>query len=239
MGGRSQLVGLVAAAGLLAAVLFLGHVIAFLPQAALGAVIASAALDLIDLRGFRSLWRISRVELSIALIALLGVLSLGILRGVVIAVGATLAHLLWLASRPRDALLGRIPGRDGLYKLHRYPDAVPIPGLVIHLPQSAVVFFNAEYVTRRMLRHARRLRGAKRWLVLDASAMNEIDSTGVTALEDVRLELEQQGIRFGIADLHSHPRELIERSGLAERIGAAMLFENSEEAAAAFLAQPD
>src|SRR6185312_5003068 len=179
----------------------LGHALAYLPEAALGAVIASAALDLIDFRGFRSLWRLSREELAIALIALVGVLSLGVLRGVVIAVGATLAHLLWQASRPRDALLGHIPGREGLYKLHRHPDAEPIPGLVIYLPQSALVFFNVEYVIRRMKKRARHLAGPQRWLVLDASAMNEIDSTAVTALEEVLAEFEQQGIRFGMADL--------------------------------------
>ncbi len=238
MGGRTQVAGLVAAAGLLAAVLFLGHALAYLPQAALGAVIASAALDLIDFRGFRSLWRLSRGELAIAVIALAGVLSLGVLRGVVIAVGATMAHLLWHASRPRDALLGCIPGRDGLYKLHRHADARPIPGLVLYLPQSALVFFNVEYVTRRLMKRARHLAGPRRWLVLDASAVNEIDSTAVTALEDVRAELERQGIRFGIADLHTLPRTMMDRSGLSQRIGADMLFDTAEQAAAAFLDRP-
>jgi MFS superfamily sulfate permease-like transporter len=118
MGGHSQLVGLVAAAGLLAAVLFLGDLLAYLPEAALGAVIASAALDLIDLQGFKSLWRLSHVELLIALIALFGVLSLGVLTGVVVAIGATMAMQLEEAVAPasavarieaRDALLGRIP----------------------------------------------------------------------------------------------------------------------------------
>jgi len=122
VGGRSQLAGLVAAAGLMGTMLFLGELLAYLPVAALGAVIASAAIDLIDLRGFMSLWRLSRIELAIALIALFGVLRLGILTGVVVAIGATMAHLLWQASNPRDALLGQIPGRDGLYKLHRHPD---------------------------------------------------------------------------------------------------------------------
>jgi sulfate permease, SulP family len=238
MGGRTQVVGLVAAAGLLAAVLFLGDALAYLPEAALGAVIASAALDLIDVQGFRSLWRLSRGELAIAVIALAGVLSLGVLKGVVIAVGATMAHLLWHASRPRDALLGRIPGRDGLYKLHRHAEARPIPGLVIYLPQSALVFFNVEYVTRRLMKRARHLAGPRRWLVLDASAVNEIDSTAATALEDVRAELERQGIRFGIADLHTLPRIMMDRSGLSRRIGADMLFDTAEQAAAAFLDRP-
>jgi sulfate permease, SulP family len=239
MGGRTQLAGLVAAAGLLAAMLFLGGLLAYLPVAALGAVIASAALDLLDLQGFRSLWRLSRVELSIALVALFGVLSLGVLSGVIVAVGVTMAHLLWHASKPRDALLGRVPGRDGLYKLHRHPDAIPIPGLVIYLPQSSLVFFNAEYITRRLLKNARPLRGPGAWLVLDASAMNEIDITAVTALEDVRAELFQRGISFGLADLHSRPRAVIERSGLARRIGTDMLFDSAEQAAAAFMERSD
>jgi SulP family sulfate permease len=237
VGGRSQLAGLVAAAGLMGAMLFLGELLAYLPVAALGAVIASAAIDLIDLRGFMSLWRLSRIELAIALIALFGVLRLGILTGVVVAIGATMAHLLWQASNPRDALLGQIPGRDGLYKLHRHPDALPIPGLVIYLPQSALLFFNAEYVTRRVLKSARRLHGSGAWLILDASAMNHIDTTAVAALEDVRAELVQRGIAFGIADLHRDPHDIIERSGLARRIGPGMLFESAEEAAAAFVAK--
>jgi sulfate permease, SulP family len=238
VGGRSQLAGLAAAAGLLGAVLFLGELLAYLPAAALGAVIASAAIDLTDLRGFMALWRLSRIEMAIALIALAGVMSLGILTGVVVAIGATMAHLLWLASNPRDALLGRIPGHDGLYKLHRHPDAAPIPGLVIYLPQAALLFFNVEYVMRRLLKSARRLHGPGTWLILDGIAMNYLDTTAVAALEDVRADLARRGIAFGIADLHRHPRETIERAGLAERIGADMLFDSAEQAVAAFAARP-
>ena len=65
--------------------------------------------------------------------------------------------------------------------------------------------------------------------------MNEIDSTAVTALEDVRAELERQGIRFAIADLHTLPRRMMDRSGLSRRIGADMLFDTAEQAVAAFL----
>jgi len=237
MGGRTQLAGLAAAAGLLAAVLFLGDLLAYLPEAALGAVIASAAVDLVDLRGFKSLWRLSRIELFIALIALCGVLGLGILTGVTVAIGATLAHLLWQASKPRDALLGRIPGRDGLYKLHRHLNAEPIPSLVIYLPQSALIFFNVEYISRRLLKSARRLHGSGTWLILDASAINHIDTTAVAVLEEVHGELVQQGITFGIAELQSQPRNMIERSGLAQRIRPDMLFPSAEAAAEAFVAR--
>jgi len=237
MGGRTQLAGLAAAAGLLATVLFLGDLLAYLPEAALGAVIASAAVDLVDLRGFRSLWRLSRIELSIALIALCGVLSLGILTGVTVAIGATLAHLLWVASKPRDALLGRIPGREGLYKLHRHLNAEAIPGLVIYLPQSALIFFNAEYISRRLLKSAQWLQGPGTWLILDASAVNHVDTTAVAVLEEIHGELVRRGITFGIAELHSQPLAMIERSGLAQRIRPDMLFPSAEAAAEAFAAR--
>jgi MFS superfamily sulfate permease-like transporter len=237
MGGRTQLVGLTAALGLLAAVLFLGNLLAYLPDAALGAVIASAAVDLVDLKGFLALWRLSRIELAIAVLALLGVLCVGILTGVAVALGATLVHLLWEASHPRDALLGRIAGREGLHKLHRHDDAVPVPGLVIYLPQSAMIFFNAEYIAGRLLDSARDLEGPGAWLILDASAMNHIDSTAVAALEDVCTELARRGIAFGIAELHSQPLQIIDRAGLADRIGKDMLFASADGAAEAFAAR--
>lgn len=236
MGGRTQLAGLAAAAGLACAVLFLGDLLAYLPDAALGAVIASAAVDLIDLSGFRSLWRLSRIELFIAVLTLLGVVCLGIMTGVAVALAATLAHLLWEASRPHYSLLGSIPGRDGLHKLKHNADANPIPGLVIFLPQSALIFFNAEYVARRLLKNVRG-RHDVGWFVLDASAINHIDTTAVAVLEDVRAELAQCGIAFAIADLHSQPYGIIERSGLARRIGADMIFPSAEAAAAAFAGQ--
>ena len=180
---------------------------------------------------------LSRIELLFAVIAILGVLGLGVLKGVIVAVTATLTHLLWVASLPRDALLGSIPGRDGLYKLHRHQDARPIPGLTIYLPEGSLVFFNAEYVKRRLLKSVTRSATTPLWLVLDASAIAHLDTTAVDALEDARAILAQRGIRLAIAELHSRPRGMIERAGLAARIGPDMIFHSAEDAAAAFRAR--
>jgi high affinity sulfate transporter 1 len=234
VGGKTQLAGLVAAAALMAAVLFFGEVLAYLPVVALGAVLVSAALDLIDTRGFLVLWRLSRIEFLFAVISILGVLSLGVLRGAIIAVLVTLSHLVWVASQPRDALLGVIPGRDGLYKLHRHPEAASIPRLTIYLPEGSLVFFNAEYVKHRLLKSVGRSAVPPVWLVLDASAINHLDSTAVDALEDARETLARRGISLAIAGLHSRPQAMIERSGLAARVGLEMIFPSAEDAADAF-----
>ena len=123
---------------------------AILPTPALGAVLASAAISLIDLRTLREVWRISRIEFLFALISIAGVIALGVLNGVIVAVVATLLYLLMKGMKPRDAMLGRIPGRDGFYKLHRHPEAQPIPGLAVYLLQGSLLFFNVDYVKSRI-----------------------------------------------------------------------------------------
>jgi high affinity sulfate transporter 1 len=234
IGGKTQLVGVIAAITLAGAILFIGNVLAFLPTAALGAVLVSAAIDLIDLPELRTLRRISRAEFLFAIVTMLGVVIVGVLQGVFIAIAATLAYLLWTTSRPRLALLGRIAGNPGLYKLHRYPEARAIPGLTIVVLQSALVFFNADYVKRRLLKIADAARADSKWFILDAEAVNDLDSTGVAKLEEVRAHLIERGVVFGISDLNSRSRRIVERAGLAERMGKHMVFASAEAAIAAF-----
>ncbi len=238
IGGKTQLVGLIAAAALAGTILYIGNVLAYLPVAVLGAVLVSAAIDLIDLPELKTLYRISRPEFAFAIATLLGVVVLGVLPGVFLAIAATLAHLLWLASQPRIAHLGQIEGKQGLYKLHRYPEARAIPGLTIVVLQAALIFFNADYVKRRMIEIADSLGDDGRWLVLDAEAINLLDSTGVAKLEELQILLRERGVAFGIADLNSRSLLMVEQAGLAERMGRHMIFVSSEAAVAAFSRSP-
>jgi sulfate permease, SulP family len=238
VGGRTQLVGLIAAAALAAIVLYVAGALAYLPVATLGAILISAAIDLIDVRELQALLRISRLEFCFALITMIGVVVVGVLQGVFIAIAATLLHLLWTSAHPRLALLGSIAGSAGLYKLHRYPAARPIPGLTIVVLQSALVFFNADFVKQRLLKIAHATRGTDRWFILDAAAVNTLDSTGIAALEKVRAELAENGVSFGIADLNSRARRFIDQSGMADCIGTGMIFASAEAAVAAFEALP-
>jgi high affinity sulfate transporter 1 len=234
VGGRTQLAGLVAAATLVVALLAFSDVLQLLPIAALGAVLASAAFDLLDFGSFRRLWKTARAEFLFAVIAMAGVIALGVLRGVLIAVGATAVYLLARATQPRDALLGRIPGRDGLYKLHREPRAKPIPGLALYLVQSGLLFFNADYVRDRIRWIADRLPPGTRWFILDGEAMTTIDSTAAAVLEQIRADLERRNLKLGVANLYSQPRQLLTRAGFLAKLSPGMVFEHVEDAVAAF-----
>lgn len=235
VGGRTQVAGLVAAAALLATVLYLKPALAILPVPALGAILIGAALSLIDVAALREIWRVSRIEFGFAMIALFAPISLGVLNGVLIAVGATFAYLLHKMMYPRDALLGRIEGRDGFYKLHRRPDAHPTPGLTIALVQGDLLFFNADHVRARLCLLAE---GAPdtRWFVLDASAITQADITAAAMLKKFHADLAARGVRLGLAELHAEVGALLGRAGLIEAIGPAMVFEDLEDALRAFMA---
>ncbi len=234
MGGKTQLAGIVSAAALAFTVVYLADALAILPTPALGAVLASAAISLIDLRTLRELWRVSRIEFAFALVSIAGVITLGVLQGVIIAVGATLLYLLMKGLRPRDAMLGRIPERDGFYKLHRYLDAQPIPGLAIYLLQGSLLFFNVDYVKGRIEDVIAKLSPDTKWFIFDAGAAAQMDSTAASMLDDIRVLAEERGLRFGIVELHSEPLEILDRSGVVARVGPGMIFPDLEDAVRAF-----
>lgn len=206
IGGKTQVAALVAAGGLAATILFIGDLLAFLPTATLGAILISAAIDLIDLidlKELNAIRRINRTEFVFALVTVFGVVIVSVLQGVFLAIAVTLAQLLWTASYPRTALLGRLPGQKGLVKLHRHPDAVSVPGMVIVMVQSAILFFNADYLKQRLQKIALARRAETSWFVIDASAINMLDSTAVAKLEELRLILANAGIRLCFSELNS------------------------------------
>ena len=233
-GGQTQLTGLAAAATLAATLIFLGDALKLLPVPALGAILAAAAIGLIDIKAMRELWRISRIELAFAMISMWGAISLGVLNGVGIAVVATLAYLIIKSMHPREAVLGRIPGREGFFKLHHFNAAKPIPGLCLVLVQGSLLFLNVDYVRERLLDIVRSAPGGARWLVVDASAIVQVDSTAAAMLIDLNDELAGLGVRLGLAELHAEARRLLQAAGVLAALGSDMLFETMEDVEPAF-----
>jgi sulfate permease, SulP family len=155
---------------------------------------------------------------------------------VIIAIAATLAYLLRNMMFPRDAFLGRIPGRDGFYKLHRFPDAAAVPGFVVWILQGNLLFFNTDYVRARLREIVDRLPDGTRWFVLDAGAIAQMDSTAAAMLEEVRVDLLKRGVSLCLAELHAEAKALLERAGLVDRIGSDLLFEDLDDALHAYQA---
>src|SRR6478752_6040051 len=139
-GSRTQLTGVVGAVVIIAFILLVPGLTAFLPSATLAAIVISAAVGLIDVRGVRRLVRMDKVDASLSFAAFLGVVVFGVLQGIVVTMTLSLLAFVIRSWRPYRAELGRVPGRRGYHDLSRNPQGSRIPGIVI-LRFDAPLFF--------------------------------------------------------------------------------------------------
>lgn len=230
VGGKSQLTGLVAAAVLALTLLFFTGPLGWLPVAVLAAVLIKAAMGLFDLRALATLRRVSPQEFRLSLIALLGVITVGVLPGVMVAVGAAMVQLLMRASRPHDAVLGRIPGTRTYNDATSHPEAETFPGLVIYRFDAALLFFNADHFKARVRTMVRQAPTPVHCFVLDAETMPYLDTTGAASLEQLCADFEAEHIVLAVAAAKSPVRSMLERTGLAARIGSGRIFATVDSA---------
>ncbi len=200
MGGKSQMVSLVAGGVMLLILFFLTEPLAYVPVTALAAVIIVSAVGLFDVSTLRELYAMSRVELALSLGTTLGVLVLGALPGVLLAVVLSLLMLLALSSRPHDAVLGRVPGMKGFYSTRDYPEAQTIPGLLLYRFDAHVVFHNADYFKTRLLAAIAASQTPVQWVIVDVSPVNVVDATAIKKFDQLREELAARDIVVGIAN---------------------------------------
>jgi SulP family sulfate permease len=234
MGGRTQLTGVVTVATTVLAVLTLRPLLASFPSAALGAVVVYAALRLIDVPEFRRLAAFRRTELLIALSTTAAVLVVGVLPGVLVAIGLSVLDLLGRVVRPHDAIEGFVPDLAGMHDVDDYPGARVVPGLMVYRYDSPLFFANTEDFRRRALAAVEGAAEPVRWFVLNAEAIIDVDITAVDALEGLRRELSDQGIVFAMARMKQDLRADLERTELLERIGEDHLFPTLPTAVEAF-----
>jgi len=199
MAGKTQLVGVVAAASMLLILFFLTEPLAYVPTAALAAVIMVAAVGLFDFKELRDLYGISHRELLLSVGTTLGVLILGVLPGVLLAVALSLFWLLTVTSRPHDSVLGRVEGIDGFHDIEDFTEATTIPGLILYRFDANLVFFNADYFRGRVREVISAAKTPVEWIVVDASSINVIDITALQKVDELREELSAQGIVLATA----------------------------------------
>jgi high affinity sulfate transporter 1 len=223
VGGKSQLVGIIAALVIALILLFFTAPMAWIPQAALGAVLLMAGWGLIDIKSLRRIRRLSRFEFWLCLLTTVGVLGLGVLPGIVFAVTLAILRLLYSIYQPTDAVLGWLPGTEGQVDIHKFKDARTVPGLVVYRFDDAILFFNADYFKMRLLEAVQSQEQPKA-VLFDAEAVTSIDVTGISALREVRDTLAAQGILFAIARARGNFLRMLVRSGMAREMEDKLLF---------------
>lgn len=199
LGGKSQLVSIAAATAMLLVLLYVRGPLALVPTAALAAVVLVSALAMFDVAGLLLLSRMSWREGLLSVGTTLGVLILGVVPGVALAIALSLAWLLMAASRPTVSVLGRVAGIDGFHSIADYPDASTIPGVLIFRFEASLLFFNIDYFSDCLRSAIAASPTAVSWIIIDASSVARVDATALQHLSALQRELSPQGITLGIA----------------------------------------
>jgi high affinity sulfate transporter 1 len=232
-GAKTQLTGVVGAALIILMIVLIPGLFRNLPQPALAAVVITASLSLADIPGTARLWRQRRVEFLLSIAAFLGVVLLGVLPGIAIAVGLSILNVFRRAWWPYDTQLGRVEGVAGYHDVHSYPQAEHLPGLVIYRFDGPLFFANAK-TFRDEVRRMARADPPPTWILIAAEPMTDVDTTASDVLEELDEALNEQGISLVFAELKDPVRRKIERYGLTRTISPQHFFPTIESAVAAF-----
>ena len=218
-GARTPLALVFASITLALCLLFLTGLLENLPKAVLAAVVLTAVFGLLDFPALLRMWRVSRLDFYAAAIALAAVLLLGILQGILLAALASILLLLFRASRPHVAFLGRIPGTNKFSDLARHPENEELPGVIAFRPEASVIYINAEAVRDTVLHRVRTAGPAKtRLVVCDLSASPYLDLAGSRMLHELHIELARLGIALRIVGAHGSVRDLLRADGVGEKV---------------------
>lgn len=223
-GGKSQLTSIVAAATMALILIFLTGPLALVPIAALAAILISSALSLFDWGSLRRYYRASPPEFRLSVVTTLGVMTAGVLPGVLVAVALTFAKLLRTASKPRDAALGLLQGKDDAYFAPLEEGAHAIPGIAIYRFEAALLFFNSDRFKDRALETLEEAEKPVQWFLFDAEAVPALDITGADALDELRIELAARGVVMAVARAKGLFRLMLKNSGVEEKLGGSYVF---------------
>jgi high affinity sulfate transporter 1 len=230
-GAKSQLSSLVGAGIVVSLLLFFNSLVADLPQSALAAVLIAAALSLLDLEALVRYYRVRKSALVLSVVASLGVIVLGVLPGIVVAI--VLAVLLFFRRswQPHGAVLGQVEGLAGWHNVERYPAARQVPGIVVYRWEAPLFFANCS-AFRTQIRHVVAGRHPL-WVVVQCEAMTDVDVSAARMLEQLDRELNATGVHMAFVEMRTRLQDLVRRYGLFETLDRDRFYPTLEAAMAA------
>ncbi len=218
-GARTPLALVFASATIGLCLMFLTGMLANLPSVVLAAIVLVAVKGLIDVGELRHVWRVSRFEFSVSMVAFAAVLLLGILQGVMVAVVVSLLLLIRRAAHPHVAFLGRIPGTRSYSDMERNPDNEAVPGALVVRVEAALLYFNVEHVREVVWEKIRSIPEPLKLVVFDLSSSPMVDLAGARMLATMQAALQEAGVPLRLVTAHATVRDILRAEGLEEQVG--------------------
>uniref|UniRef100_A0A7N0UDU6 STAS domain-containing protein n=1 Tax=Kalanchoe fedtschenkoi TaxID=63787 RepID=A0A7N0UDU6_KALFE len=200
-GAKTAVSNIVMSITIMVTLLFLMPLFRYTPNVVLGAIIVTAVVGLIDIPTAYHIWKVDKFDFLVMLCAFFGVVFIGVQEGLAIAVGISLFRILMQVTRPKTALLGNLPGSDIYRNLEHYKEATSVPGFLILSIEAPINFANTTYLNERIMRWIEEVESeddAKnhqsiQYVVLDLSAVNAVDTSGVTLFKELKRSLDVKG----------------------------------------------
>jgi high affinity sulfate transporter 1 len=235
-GARTQLAGVVGAGAIVLMLVLVPGLLRNLPQPTLAAVVIAASLTLADIPATMTLRRQRTTDFAIALVAFLGVVLLGVLAGIVVAIGLSIGDVFRRAWRPYQTELGSPDGVAGYHDLRSHPDAERLPGLAIVRFDAPLFFANARAFREQVLRCAS---AAERpdWIIVAAEPITDVDTTAAEMLADLDDGLESRGVRLVFAELNDPVRRTLRHYRSGRLLEPGRTFPTLDDAVSAFRAE--
>jgi high affinity sulfate transporter 1 len=218
-GARSPWSLVFAATAIALVLLFLTGPFRYLPEPTLAALVLAAVAGMIQRKHFRHLREVSPIEFRAAIIALMGVLLLGILRGVLLAVVATLIMVIARVSKPSASVRGRLPGSDHFTDLGRRPEAQAVPDVLVYRLDVPLIYFNVNHVRDDVMARVRAAKPHPRLVVFDLAMSPNLDLAAVCMLVELEDQLKNLKAELRLADVHARARERLRAEDASERFG--------------------
>jgi high affinity sulfate transporter 1 len=235
-GARTQLTGVVGALATALLLIAAPHLLQYLPQPALAAVVIAAAIGLAEITDLWRIYRIQRWEFWLSMICFAGVAVFGAIPGIAFAVVIAVIEFLWDGWRPHSAVLGRVEAVKGYHDITRYPEARLIPGLVLFRWDAPLFFANAELFRERVLDAVASAPNPVRWVVVAAEPVTSVDVTAADAVSDLDKALQGADIELCFAEMKDPVKDKLKRFGLFSRFGEHAFFATVGEAVKTYLA---
>jgi MFS superfamily sulfate permease-like transporter len=190
-----------------------------LPEVILAVIVLHAVSGLIKVKELKRVYQLSKLEFGVAMIALAGVLVLGILKGVMLAVVMSLIFLIRRTAQANVAVLGKIGDTNHYSDVKHHADNIIFKDILVLRIESSILYFNAEHIREKIIKSMKTYGGNLRFIVLDLSASPYVDVSGSQMLVQLSNLFQSKGIKLKIVEAISTVREILRKQGMEETTG--------------------
>ncbi len=233
-GGKTQMASLVNAGFVILTLMFLLPLFTNLPHAALAAIVIHAMLGLLDFAYLKKLWKQSRIELSVAMVAYLAVMVIGVLPGMGLGVALSILILIYRATSPHSAVLGRVAGANAFHDISLRPNLETIPGQLVFRFDASLFFASANHFEEALMARINSAEQPVREVLIDAETINLIDSTATEMLVKLQSDLKTKGIVLAFSRVRDPVKDKMALAGVVDVVGAEHFYDTLIEGVEAY-----